>query len=314
MRALVTGGLGFAGSHLCEYLDGRGIDVVALANPSDRHTHPPSVRVVTADIRSPRQVRDVLRAERPDRIYHLAAFATPSQGFPDPEAIHDVNVCGTGYVCDAALDVVPEARVLYVSSGEVYGDVRREDLPLREDHPLAPANPYAETKADGETVVLQFQRNHELDAVIVRSFNHTGPRQAANFLCPAIAQQVAAATNGGSTTIRVGNLDVARDFSDVRDIVAGYELVMEHGATGEIYNLASGKATPARWIAETLCSFSPVTVKLEVDPALVRPACPASIAGDAGKAKALGWSPRYQLEDTLRDLYAYWSTPRAASA
>ena len=316
MRALVTGGVGFAGSHLCEHLAARGFEVFALAKPGDVPPHLPAsaLKVFTADVRDPGRLRHVFAEVRPDRVYHLAAFATPSEGFQDPAAIHEINVGGTGHVCEAMVATVPEARLLFVSSGDVYGDVVPEALPLSEENAAAPSNPYAESKADAETVVSQFRRIHHLHAVVARPFNHTGPRQSPGFLCPGVARQVALAMAGGPRVVRVGNLDVARDFNDVRDIVAGYELLLDRGAPGEVYNLASGKATPVRWIVERLCSFASIPLTVETDPALVRPTRSMAVAGDAAKARKLGWQPRYKLENTLSELLSFWMAQPAATA
>jgi GDP-4-dehydro-6-deoxy-D-mannose reductase len=201
-----------------------------------------------------------------------------------------------------------DCRFLYVSSGEVYGADPPGPMPLREDCPLRPANPYAASKAAAELLAFQFYMSYGFPIVRVRPFNHTGPRQTAAFVCSGLARQMVEIEAGlRPPTITVGNLNVQRDFSDVRDIVRGCHLLLEKGEPGDVYQLCSGRPVSIESIVEILCSFTAKPIRVAVDESKVRTQEAAALWGDPTKAKrAVGWLPQYALETTLRDLWAGW--------
>ncbi len=312
MKSLITGCGGFAGSHLADYLLGKGEEVVALlTNQEDRaniqHIEK-RLQLVSADLREIGRVREVIESIKPQRIYHLAAFSSPAESFEDPERTYHVNFMGTLNLLSAWLRAGVDCRFLLVSSAEVYGIVPREKLPLREEMELRPVNPYAGSKAAAEILALQFFRSYGLPIVLVRPFNHTGPRQSSRFVCSNLARQVAEIELGlRPPTVVAGNLDAARDFSDLRDIVRGYFDLLEHGAPGEVYQLCSGHSISIKNVLGVLTSFASRPILVSVDKPSLRRHDAAEIRGDYSKAKlAVGWEPRRELTDTLRELTDYW--------
>jgi GDP-4-dehydro-6-deoxy-D-mannose reductase len=220
-----------------------------------------------------------------------------------------VNFLGTVDLFGAILDHAPRARVVCVTTGQVYGAVDDpSELPLTELHPLRPLTPYAVAKAAADLAAHQFFRAHGLDVIRARPFNYTGPGQSAQFVCSEFARAIAAAERGsGERTLRVGNLAVERDFSDVRDVVRGYVALFERGAAGEAYNLGSGTATSVRAILDQLCELSRVDVGVEREPSKVRRNDVPRIVGSIAKiGDAVGWRPEIPIRRTLADLLDFW--------
>ena len=312
MKTLITGCAGFAGSHLAEYLLGNGEEVIGLLaadDDCDNLKHLKShLTVVSADLRDYARVREAIELLKPQRIYHLAAFSSPAESFEDPERTYHVNFLGTLNLLSAWLRVGMDCRFLLVSSAEVYGIVPGEKLPLREEMEPRPVNPYAGSKAAAEILALQFFRSYGLPIVLARPFNHTGPRQSSRFVCSNLSRQVAEIELGlRPPTVVAGNLDAARDFTDVRDIVRGYYDLLEHGSPGEVYQLCSGHSTSIKSILGVLTSFASKPIQVSVDKLSLRKHDAAEIWGDYSKAKlAVGWEPRREFTDTLRELTDYW--------
>jgi GDP-4-dehydro-6-deoxy-D-mannose reductase len=309
---MVTGGAGFAGSHLTEYLIGLGWEVTVLAAEREDLGNISAVldriHVVRGDLRDAPSLRSIVASVEPDRVYHLAALPSPLDSVSNPGITYEVNFLGTLNLLLACRELARAPRFLFVSSSEVYGPLPPQAMPLRESAPLRPANPYAASKAAGEMLVYQFWRCYEFPAVIVRPFNHTGPRQTSNFVCSDFARQVAEIQLGlRPPRITVGNLKVQRDFTDVRDIVRGYHLLVEKGTDGEVYHLGSGKPVEIEAVLQILLGECSKKVEVVVDPARVRHGEAAARWGDTEKAmKTVGWKRTYLLQDTLRDLVEYW--------
>lgn len=312
MKSLITGAAGFAGSHLADYLLSRGEDVVALIAPQDDLVNLNHVlsRIVVerVDVQDAGGVQQVLKKTKPQRIYHLAALSSPADSLSEPLLTYKVNFVGTLNLLCAWRQIEMDCRFLYVSSGEVYGADPAGPMPLREDCPLRPANPYAASKAAAELLAFQFYKSYGFPIVRVRPFNHTGPRQTAAFVCSSLARQIVEIEAGlRPPTITVGNLNVQRDFSDVRDIVRGYHLLLEKGEPGDVYQLCSGRPASIESIVEILCSFTSKPIRVAIDESKVRSQEAPVLWGDPSKAKqAVGWVPQYSLETTLRDLRLSW--------
>jgi GDP-4-dehydro-6-deoxy-D-mannose reductase len=312
VKALVTGAEGFAGSHLAEYLLGQGQEVIALvldrAQIGNLSRVLPQLRVEQADVADYERVVKVLQDTGPRRIYHLAAQSSPRHSFRDPKLTYSVNFLGTLNILCAWRQLELECRLLYVSSADVYGIVRETELPLREDAPFRPVSPYAGSKAAAELAAFQFFKAYGLPIVRVRPFNHTGPRQSPAFVCSSLARQIAEIELGHRRpTLTVGNLQVRRDFSDVRDIVRGYHLLLEKGEAGEVYQLCSGHAVSIERVVQILEDFASQRIHVDMDRTRAREKEPLALWGDPSKArKAVGWEPRYKLETTLHDLKLYW--------
>ena len=289
MRALITGGGGFVGHHLSALLERSGDEVEICDLETD---------ITDLDSISAR-IEDV----QPDAIYHLAALAHVGDSWLDPSKVLTVNVVGTGNVLAAARRHVPDATVLTISSAEVYGIVTPDELPLSETSQVRPASPYAASKAAAEQVALQAARGFGQRVLVARPFNHVGPGQAPAFAVPALAKRIVDAQAAGATTLTVGTLTTRRDFTDVRDVVVAYRLLVEKGAAGEVYNVASGVDVSIAEIAESLLTLAGADLEFVEDPALIRPVDVPVLRGDAGRLReATGWSPSIPLETTLADV------------
>jgi GDP-4-dehydro-6-deoxy-D-mannose reductase len=257
-------------------------------------------------------------------VFHLAAVTNVRSSWQARRETLETNVLGTHNLLEAVRLEAPRARVLFVSSSDVYGDAEKGETPLAEDRPFCVTNPYAYSKAAGEMMCGFYERIEGLDIVIVRQFPHTGPGQAPEFVCADWARQVVRIERGESEPVlRVGNLDVRRDFSDVRDVVEAYVALVRKGQRGEVYNVCSGKAVALREIldflvgeagaaagaratvpvAQAVSAAHTPTIRVEVDPAKLRKTDVPLLIGDNRKIVAeTGWSPRILISQTLRDL------------
>ena len=194
-----------------------------------------------------------------------------------------------------------------MSSAEVYGAVQPGQLPLREDAPARPVSPYAASKLAAEAVALQAWRGYNQPVLVVRPFNHIGPGQSPNFFVPAMARRIVEARRAGATSLPVGTLTTRRDFTDVRDVVVAYRLLVEHGQVGEIYNVCSGTDVAMSEIADRLLELAGADLSLQADPALVRPVDVPVLRGDAGRLTSdTGWTPVVPLATSLADVFASW--------
>ncbi|HVT76222.1 MAG TPA: GDP-mannose 4,6-dehydratase [Acidimicrobiales bacterium] len=293
MRVFVTGGHGFVGTYLVEHLRALGDDVTAPhQNDVDLGDQPTLTAAVLA--------------ASPDAVIHLAALAHVGESWKDPARTFDVNAVGTLHLLEAARRVEPAPRVLLIGSAEVYGPVRPEDLPLTEDHKLNPVTPYAVSKVAAEYLGMQYHAGFGVPVVRARSFNHIGPGQAGRFVVADIAGRIAEAIKSGDTSpIKVGNLSARRDYTDVRDVVRAYRLLVTEGTAGEAYNVCSGVDVSVETLAQKLLALADVDLRVEVDPALVRPVdVPVLVGSNARLRAATGWQPEISLDETLRDVLA----------
>ena len=254
------------------------------------------------------EVRQVLQSNRFDRIYHLAAISSVHKSWEAQDFVIRVNLYGWLNLLEAVQEFCPAARVLMVSSGEVYGIVPEEQQPVREFQPLRPINPYADTKAAQELFSYQYIHRYQLPIVIVRPFNHTGPCQSPNFVCSDFAKQIAEIEQGKrEPVISVGNLEARRDFSDVRDIVRAYHLALEKCPVGAPVNIASGKAWAIQNVLETLLQFSKVPIEVRQDPDRLRPSDVPLMLGDYSLLQEhTGWQPEIAFKETLLNVLEYW--------
>jgi GDP-4-dehydro-6-deoxy-D-mannose reductase len=293
MRALITGGKGFVGQWLAAHLKDAG-DEVAVIDIETDVADGPAVRRVMSDV-------------RPDAVYHLAAMTHVGESWDDPSRVLRVNVLGTAELLAAARTLSAAPRILVVSSAEVYGVVTPEQLPLAEDTPTAPASPYAASKLAAEAVALQAWRGFGQPVLVVRPFNHIGPGQSPNFFVPALAKRIVEATRSGAGSLSVGTLTTRRDFTDVRDVVVAYRLLVEQGAPGTVYNVCSGRDVAMSEVAAQLLDLAGADLTLETDPALLRPVDVPVLRGDAGLLRAsTGWEPTIPLATTLADVLSSW--------
>ncbi len=305
MRTLVTGAAGFVGGHLLRLLCKLGHEPHALILHHES-LHPEHCATPThrASVTDERALAGVLAEARPDWIFHLAAISRPADCRAKPTLAHEVNVVGTENLYRAAACECPNARVLFVGSAVEYGRPASPD-PVTEDAPLNPLDVYAETKVAGDRLGAEYARSGTLPVLRVRPFNHTGPGQDVGFVAADFARQIARIEAGQQVPrMTVGDLDARRDFTDVRDVVRAYVLVLEKGAPGDVYNVCSGKAVPVRAILDGLLAAS--TVKPEVLSTAARKG-PNVVVGSAERLRAAtGWKPEIPLSQTLADLLADW--------
>jgi GDP-4-dehydro-6-deoxy-D-mannose reductase len=279
-RILVTGAGGFVGTHLLELL---GDEAVPLE----------------ADVTDPGALAESIRDVRPRGLVHLAALSWVAESWREPARVWEVNVVGTVHVLEAVRQECPEARVLVVSTGEVYG--RAERIPTPEDAALAPVSPYAASKAAAEIACRQA---HEagLDVVVVRAFGHEGPGRDERFAVGSWTRQLAELELAGGGALRVGNLDAERDITDVRDVCRAYRLLLEPSVPADVYNVATGKPVPMSRVVDLLVGMVNCAVAVEPDPERLRPADIPVLSGDSSRLeRATGWRPEIPLEQTLAD-------------
>jgi len=309
VKILVTGGGGFAGRYLLRELladGGREVAATTLGGPPHIPDGDPLSRVTWfgMDTSSMDAVRTVLSQVEPDLVFHLAGQASVGQSFDAPVETWAVNASGTVRLMAALGEqVVRPRRFLLVSSAEVYGEVDAVIQPVREETPYRPVSPYGASKAAAETAALQMGRMYGIEIVVARSFNHIGPGQDERFVLPSMARQLAEIRAGRhEPLLRVGNLKIDRDFLDVRDVVRAYMTIMFAGEAGRTYNVCSGRTRSLEAVITRLVSLSGTDARIEVDPDRVRPVDIPVMVGDPGRLRALGWNPRFDLDETLRDV------------
>ena len=290
MQALVTGSRGFVGAHLVAHLNACADDVIEV----DRVIGSPPVEDASA-------IRELIAEAKPDVVYHLAGQSDVAASWDNPITTFEVNANGTLHVVRACIDAGVH-RLLSVTSSDIYGVVGPGDLPISEDAPLRPVNPYAAGKAAAEMVCLQGFLGHGLGVLRARAFNHLGPGQSERFLAPALAARIAGNEVSGATAVPVGNLSARRDFTDVRDVVRAYRLLAVHGEPGEAYNVCSGRDVAVSEIARDLLELARIPMRLEQDDRLFRPVdLPVQRGNNAKLRAATGWAPEIALADTLAD-------------
>ena len=292
---LITGSSGFVGPYLIKEMKATGFQVAGTANTGTAD--------YPLDITDKKAVAELVKKLKPDLIVHLAGFSSVKESFKNPELCMKVNVQGTGNLLDAVKGNVPGARILIISSSEVYGNTKNH--PTKESEKLNPQSPYAESRVVQEQLV----KDSGLNWVISRSFNHIGPGQPQGFVASDFASQIAKINKDkqASRVIYVGNLSAQRDFSDVRDVVAAYRLLLTEGKLHNIYNVSSGKAIRIENLLKKLLKFSKVKIEIKVDKDKLKPIEVKKTQGDNSKLKKeLKWRPKVSIDKTLEDIYRYW--------
>lgn len=307
-RVLITGATGFVGPYLADLLLQKDYEVWGSGLPGEKHHLPDGVILRPLNLIHREELLVLLEECRPDTIYHLAAQSSVGRSWQNPLATMQVNLEGCINLLEAIRSLKMNCRVLLIGSGEEYGPVRPEELPIRETQLPDPRNPYSLSKLFQTTTGLYYHRNYGMKIYISRAFNHTGPGQGLGFVVPDFASQIAAIESGKQQDIiRVGNLSARRDFCDVRDVVKAYCNIVEQGKPGIIYNVGSGKAVSVKEILDKLLSLSRMPIEIEIDPDKFRPVDVPVIYGDITKIQEqTGWQPVIAIEDTLKDTLKYW--------
>jgi GDP-4-dehydro-6-deoxy-D-mannose reductase len=291
MRALVTGGSGFVGRHLIEHLQASGDEVTGCDRADG-----------SCDIADRASVAAVLGRVRPDVVYHLAGWSDVGSSWASPIDVFRANAEGTLNVLLACSEAGVR-RVLAVSSADIYGVVTETELPLDESAPLRPVTPYAASKVAADYLGLQAWLGRKLPVLRVRAFNHLGPGQAPQFVAPALAERIARNERTGGHEIPVGNLSPRRDFTDVRDVVRAYRMLVQSGEPGTAYNICSGQDIAVQDLAERLLAMATRPMQLVRDAALERPVDIPVLRGDNTRLRAAtGWEPQIPIDVTLADL------------
>ncbi len=311
MRALITGLSGFAGSHLAEFLLQQGDMEVWGTVRSDlgMASHlAPQVTARAVELTDPEAVRALLAECQPDRIYHLAAQAFVPASWDEPWPTLENNIRSQLNLLQGIVGLKLDARILCVASMEVYGQIGPDDLPLDEQTRFRPDSPYGVSKVAQDLLAGQYFRSYGLHTVRVRPFNHIGPRQNDRFVAPAFARQIAEIEQGMRPPImEVGNLAAQRDFSDVRDVVRAYYLLLEQGEAGEAYNVGRGVPASVRGLLDLLLSFTDTPIEVRQDSERLRPSDVPIAYADISKIKQrTGWTPRISFAQSLRDVLEDW--------
>jgi GDP-4-dehydro-6-deoxy-D-mannose reductase len=314
MRVLITGITGFAGSHLAEHILARdpGVEVFGLVRWRSRMENVLSFRdkveLCEGDLKDMVSLGACLAHIRPDRIFHLAAQSFVPTSWKCPAETFAINATGEINLFEALLSLKQSPLIQVAGSSEEYGRVFPDEIPMKESNPLRPLSPYAVSKVAQDLLGYQYFQSYGLPVVRTRGFNHTGPRRGEVFVTSSFAKQIAEIEKGRKEpVIHVGNLEAKRDFNDVRDIVEAYWLSLEKGEPGEVYNIGSGVARTIREVLDILLSLSKVKVRIQVDPARLRPSDVPILLADSSKfVGRTGWKPRIPFEQTLRDLLDYW--------
>lgn len=309
MRILITGAAGFVGTHLIAALQEKkkGCELFAWTKEEKeaRSVRLEKAHVFVVDITKKEQVREALRQIRPDEVYHLAAQSSVGLSWRMPELTYEVNVMGTLYLLEGLKDIAPEANVLLVGSAEQYGKVLTDELPISEDRQLQGVNPYSISKMTQELMAKLYVQNFGMHLVLVRAFNHIGPGQSTRFVIPDWCSQIVLIEQGKKDPVlKVGNIDVKRDFTDVRDIVSAYIRLINKGTAGEVYNVGSGTSHSLKEILEQILESSRVKgIVYETDMQKIRPADVEELRADTARLKSVtGWQPEYSLEQSITDI------------
>jgi len=318
LNVLITGISGFVGSHLTEFL-------LKLSTPKvnlfGTYLHPDSIqpnlgpwtsklKLFPCDITRPNEIESILQKIQPNLIFHLAGISYVPEAEQNPLLAYQVNALAINHLLEGVFKICPSTRAILISTSEVYGKVTSADVPLTELHPINPHNVYGTSKAMME-IITRYKINRDgVNALILRSFNHTGPRQSDQFVVSNFSKQIARIKLGlAEPELKVGDLDTQRDFTDVRDIVRGYWLAAHQGHSGEIYNLCSGNAYAIREITSLLIELAGIPIKVSQDPNRLRKNDLPILQGSYEKFKQdTGWEPQHNLKSTLKEMLQYWMT------
>ena len=293
IRTLITGDTGFVG----QYALARVAEAVGISSPGAR-----------VDIRDKAALVARLREVQPTAVLHLAALSFVPDSFKAPEATFEVNLFGTLRLLEALAETGFKGRFLFVGTGDAYGLVPATELPITEDRALRPRNPYAASKAAAEALCFQWSQTGPFEVMMARPFNHMGAGQSENYAISDFAKQIAEIAAGKRPAVlTVGNIDVTRDFTDVRDVVRAYELILAKGRNSEIYNICSGVEHSLKDLLGRLLHLCGVKAEVRVDPARYRPAEQLRVYGSHKKlSEHTGWQPLVSIDETLLNIYRYW--------
>ena len=313
-RWLITGADGFVAGHLLPHLkeaepDGEIFAMVWNGSPRESWPEPDErLAVLPGELTDADGIASIVRESSPDYILHLAAASSVARSWQDPEPAYRANILGQLHLLEAARSLERPPRVVVASSAEIYGRDGHDGRPISESAPLRPLSPYAVTKAAQDLQAFQYWAGFGLETIRLRLFNHTGPGRPDHFVASSFARQLAEIERGlREPALMVGNLDVARDFTDVRDVVHAWRLAALHGPPGSVFNVCSGHPTTIRSMLDMLLALVDREVEVRVDPSLLRSGEIEVLYGDRSLfTEMTGWEPRNPLKRTLEDLLDWW--------
>ena len=308
MKALIIGAAGFVGNYLIRHLrEDKGWEVYATKLPHEI-VKEETKAVFDLDILKKEEIKEVLQLVQPDCILHLAAQSSVALSWKNPALTVDINIKGSVNMLDAVREMQVNPRILMIGSGEEYGRILPEETPIVETNCLRPGNIYAATKAAQNMIGKIYADAYGMDIILVRAFNHVGPGQAPLFVVSDFCKQAAEIKKGlRAPSFQVGNLAAKRDFTDVRDVVRAYGLLIEKGRGGETYNVGSGKALEINEILKRIIALAEIDAEVIVEKERLRPIDIPIIEADIEKLQSdTAWSRSYGLDTTLKDTIQYW--------
>ncbi len=307
-KLLVTGVNGFVGQHFLEYTLAHKPDITVIGTGRSKQsllTHK-NYEYRCLDLNNQSGILNLLEHFKPDYILHLASYSSVSESWKKPVDSFSNNTNIFLNLIDSVRTLNLNSRILSIGSSEQYGQSAQTISPLHEQTPLLPNSPYAVARTAQEMLALLYVKNYNTDIILTRSFNHIGPKQKDTFVVPSFVRQlIQIARNGG--VLHTGDTSVIRDFTDIRDIISAYWLLLEYGELGETYNVCSGNGVQLCELINTISSLLNIKPEIRVDSERIRPSENPSIIGDNSKLKKLGWTPAYSLTQTLDDMIQYWS-------
>ncbi len=311
-KALITGITGFVGSHMAEYLLKQGLEVHGILRWRSKMENIQDIKkdliLHEADLLDAHSLYTIIEKIKPDYIFHLAAQSFVKSSWASPANTIEINMVGSCNLFEAVKKTGIDTIIQIACSSEEYGLVYPEETPMKETNPLRPLSPYAVSKLGMDYLGYQYFASYGLKVIRTRGFNHTGPRRGDVFAESTFAKQIAEIEKGiKEPIVYVGNLEAQRDYTDVRDMVAGYYLAVTKCTPGEVYNICQGKTWKIKWVLDYLLSQSKVKIEVKEDPERMRPSDVEILLGDNSKfVKETGWKPEIAIEQTLTDLLNYW--------
>ena len=304
-KVLVTGIDGFVARYLYDYLLKSGYDVYGTTiNETYKND---KIKIFKMNLLNVENVNDVIKNIKPDMIFHLAGQSAVGLSWQKPVLTIDVNVNGTLNLLEAVKNNNINPKILIIGSSDQYGIIKPEDCPIKETQMQIPQSPYGISKKTQEELGKLYVKAYKMNIIFVRAFNHIGAGQGENFVVPDFASKIVKIEKGAIPVLKVGNLDTLRDFTDVRDIVRGYVMLLENGKIGESYNIGSGNVIKVKDILKKLISLSYKEIKVEIDKEKFRPVDVPIVQCDNSKIKEdTGWKPEISIDETLKDVLEYW--------
>jgi GDP-4-dehydro-6-deoxy-D-mannose reductase len=312
-KLLITGFTGFVSKHLLEllYQSGNSYEIIGLsrANPDTALLQSDKVRIntVQVDLNDRQSISSLLGDFQPHQIIHLASDSSVAHSWQEPVESFQNNTNIFLNLVEGVRNLKFSCRILSIGSSEEYGVVDPKYIPIKEETPFHPVSPYAVARVSQELLSKIYSDGYGMDIVMTRSFNHIGPGQKENFVISSFARQIIAIKHKQQSTIKVGNVEVVRDFLDVRDVVKAYMLLLDKGKSGQVYNICSGKGYSLKDILTKMMSIAGVDQRYEVSEELIRPADNPVIIGSNEKInKECAWQPGISIEKSLEDVLNYW--------